>query len=82
MCYVRQIFTMYLKSTLQDRVKGRVKHGEKPGLNTYLTSAEEEESTSFLTEVAKIGYSKTRKEVKHLVEAVARQKADAEKRNG
>ena len=62
------------KSTLRDRVNGRVKHGEKPGPNTYLSSAEEEELTSFLMEVAKIGYGKTRTEVKHLVEAVAREK--------
>ena len=45
----------------------------KPGPKTYLTSAEEEELTSFLMEVAKIGYGKTRKEVKPLVEAVAQQ---------
>jgi len=39
-----------------------------------LTSAEEEELASFLMEVSKVGYSKTRREVKLLVEAVARKK--------
>ena len=56
------------------RVKEGVRHGEKPGPNTFLTSAEEEKMTSFLMEVDRIGYGKTRKEVKHLVEAVAREK--------
>ena len=62
------------RTTLQDRVKGRVKHGDKPGPNTYLTPAEEEELASFLMEVARVGYGKTRREVKLLVEAVAREK--------
>ena len=62
------------RTTLQDRVKGRVKHGNKPGPTTYLTTAEEEELASFLMEVSKVGYGKTRKEVKLLVEAVAREK--------
>ena len=61
------------RTTLQDRVKGRVKHGIKPGPSTYLTTAEEE-LASFLMEVSKVGYGKTRKEVKFLVEAVAREK--------
>ena len=43
----------------QDRTKGRVKHGDKPGSSTYLTSAEEE-LEAFLMEVAKVGYGKTR----------------------
>ena len=62
------------RTTLQNRVKGRVKHGDKPGPNTYLTPAEEEELASFLMEVARVGYGKTRREVKLLVEAVAREK--------
>ena len=44
----------------QDRTKGRVKHGDKPGSSTYLTSAEEE-LEAFLMEVAKVGYGKTRR---------------------
>ena len=49
------------RTTLQDRVKGWVKHGDKPGPSTYLTSAEEEELEAFLMEVAKVGYGKTRR---------------------
>ena len=62
------------RTTLQDRVKGRVKHGDKPGPSTYLTSAEEEELEVFSMEVAKVGYGKTRKEVNLIVEAVAKEK--------
>ena len=47
------------RTTLQDRVKGRVKHGDKQGPSTYLTSVEEEELEAFLMEVAKVGYGKT-----------------------
>ena len=62
------------RTTLQDYVMGQVKHGDKPGPSTYLTSAEEEELEAFLMEVAKVGYGKTRKEVKLIAEAVAREK--------
>ena len=55
-------------------MKGRVKHGIKSGLNSYLTMAEEEELASFLMEVSKVGYDKTRKEVKFLVKAISREK--------
>ena len=56
-----QAATMYdvPRTTLQDRVKGRVKHGDKPGPSTYLTFDEEEEFEAFLMEVAKVGYGKT-----------------------
>ena len=50
--------TLYVvpRTTLQDCVKWRVNHGDKPGPNTYLTSTEEEELASVLMEVSKIGY--------------------------
>ena len=73
---VNQAATLYdvPRTTLQDCVKGWVKHGEKTGPNTYSTSAAEEELASFLTEVSKVGYGKTRREVALLVEAVAQEK--------
>jgi len=73
---VNQAATLYdvPRTTLQDCVKGRVKHGEKTGPNMYLTSAAEEELASFLMEVSKVGYGKTRREVTLLVEAVAQEK--------
>ena len=51
------------KSTLHDRISGKVEHGKKPGPK-QLVSAAEEEFSSFLIEVSRAGYGKTRKEVK------------------
>lgn len=62
------------RSTLQDRVKGRVVHGTKPGPRPYLDSKEEGELCNFLVDVSEVGYGKTKKEVKLLVENVAREK--------
>ena len=45
------------RSTLQDRVSGRVELGCKPGKKPYLTIEEEEEVVSFLLKCAKIGYA-------------------------
>ena len=60
--------------TLDDRYHGRVLHGVKPGPKPYLTSSEENELCDFLCEMGKIGYGKTRKQVKDIAEAVAREK--------
>ena len=62
------------RSTLNDRISGRVVHGTKPGPSPYLAAAEEKELSLFLIDTAKAGYGKTRKEVKGLVEKVARDK--------
>lgn len=62
------------RSTLRDRVTGNVKHGTKPGPAPYLTKSEETELASFLVDVAKAGYGKSRGEVKRLAENVARDK--------
>ncbi len=62
------------RSSLQDRVLGKVINGAKPGPKPYLTSAEEKELSSFLVDVAKAGHGKTRKQVKTIVEGVAREK--------
>ena len=56
------------KSTLYDRVTGRVTHGRKPGPNPYLTKAEETELSKFLIVTNKAGYGKTRAEVKSIAE--------------
>ena len=47
-------------TTLKDRVSGRVQHGTKSGPKAYLTDKEEEQLTSYLVEVAELGYGKTR----------------------
>ena len=62
------------KSTLHDRISGRVRHGTKPGPSPYLDHTEEQELADHLITVAKIGYGKTRKEVKMIAENVAKEK--------
>ena len=59
------------RTTLQDRISGRVTHGDKPGPDPYLNK-EEEELVEFLEVVSSIGYGRTRKQVKALVEKAAR----------
>lgn len=46
------------RSTLHDRVSGKVSHGKNPGLEPYLSAAEEKEFANFLVDVAKAGYGK------------------------
>ena len=61
-------------STLKDRLRGRVVHGTKPGPKPYLTANEETSLSNHLIEAAQAGYGKTRKQVKSIVESVAREK--------
>ena len=60
---IRKAAEMYgvPKSTLGDRVSGRVMEGVQSGW--YLTDEEEEEVVSFITGCASIGYPKTVKEI-------------------
>lgn len=58
------------KSTLSDRVTGKVEFGSHSGPERYLTDEEESELVSFLCQSAKMGYAKTRKEVLSIVEGV------------
>ena len=51
-----------------------VSHGTKPGPAPYLDPTEEQELANHLITVAKIGYGKTRKEVKMITENVAKEK--------
>ena len=62
------------RQTLGDRISGKVVHGTNPGPKPFLTSAEEKELSSFLVDVAKAGYGKTRKQIMGLAESVARDK--------
>ncbi len=61
-------------STLKDRVSGRVKRGVKPGPKPYLCTEKEGELISFFKTCATVGYGKTRKDVMHIAESVARDK--------
>ena len=56
------------RSTLKDRLSGKVIHGTNPGPQSYLSSSEELELASFLVDAVKMGYSRTRHDVKCLVE--------------
>ena len=58
------------KSTLSDRVTGKVIHGIKSGPQPYLSLSEEEELVSFLLGCAAIGYPRTRKDVIALVQDI------------
>lgn len=58
------------KSTLSDRVTGKVKIDSHSGPPRYLTDPEEEELASFITQCASIGCAKTKREVMSVVEAV------------
>ena len=61
-------------TTLKDRLSGRVKHGKKSGPMPYLTSQEEDELATFLTEASNIGYGKTKREIILIVQKVLEQK--------
>ena len=58
------------KSTLGDRVSGRVLCGVTCGRDKYLSDEEEEELASFIENCASVGYAKTRKEILALVERI------------
>ena len=62
------------RMTLQDRVLGRVVHGKKPGQKPYLNKEEEKDLAKFVEVVADIGFGKTRKQIKAMVEKAARDK--------
>ena len=56
------------KSTLGDRVSGRVTHGTVSGPPKYLSEQEEEELVRFILGCVSVGYPKTRKEILSLVQ--------------
>jgi len=58
------------KSTLGDRISGRVLPGASCGPKGYLTPEEEEELVNFLLHCAAMGYPKSRHEVLALVKRI------------
>ena len=62
------------KSTLQDRVSGKVLPGSKSGKKRYLDDDEEEELVQFLINCARIGFPRSRSDVIHLVQNVCTQR--------
>ena len=62
------------RSTLHDRVSGKIQQGKKSGSDPYLTMEEEEELASFLVKCAKIGYPHTQRQVLSLVQQILEHK--------
>ena len=62
------------RSTLKDRLSGRVRHGTKSGPKPYLSTEEESELARHLLQAADIGFGKTRRDVKCIVEEHLRRK--------
>ena len=58
------------KSTLGDRISGRILPGKTSGPARYLSQREEEELVTFLCRTSSIGYGHCRKEVISLVERI------------
>ena len=47
-------------TTLHDRLSSKITHGVNPGPRPYLSKCEENDLSTFLVEVAKAGYGKSR----------------------
>ena len=62
------------KSTLHDRLIGKVQLGAQSGPPKYLTDQEEEELESFLCGCASVGYARSRQQVMELVQEVINRK--------
>ncbi len=62
------------RTTLKDRLSGRVQHGTKPGPVSYLTQEEEKELVDFLVNCSSMGFGKTRGEVFQIVKAICERK--------
>ena len=69
---IRKAATLYgvPKSTVSDRITGRVLHGTKSGPVKYLSEQEEMELVKFLIGCSKIGFAKSRKEVLMLTRSI------------
>ena len=67
------------KSTLGDRVSGRVLPGATSGPPTYFTSDEEKELVSFLCRASEIGHGRTRQEVIAIVERALASRGNSRK---
>ena len=67
------------KTSLFNRVKGRVIHGVKPGPKQYLSTEEETELAEFAIEAASVGCGQTRKQIMTIAENVAKDKGTLRK---
>ena len=80
-CNVKRAAEVYEvpRTTLQDRVLGKVVHGKKPGPQPYLNKEEEGDLAEFIEVVADVGFGKTRNQIKAMVENVAKDKGTLRK---
>ena len=67
------------KTSLHNRIKGRVVHGVKPGPKPYLSTEEETELAEFAIEAASVGCGQTRKQIMTIAENVAKDKGNLRK---
>ena len=58
------------RTTLEDRVSGKVQDGSRSGRARYLTDSEESELVKFLINCAKVGYPRKRTEVIAMVQQI------------
>ena len=66
------------RTTLKDRLAGRVEHRTKSGQQSYLTFSEENELSKFLIDVCKMGHGKTKREVIDIVRRTVKKKMKKE----
>ena len=62
------------KTSLHNRIKGKVVHGVKSGPKQYLSAEEEIELAEFAFEAASVGCGQTRKQIMTMAENVAKDK--------
>ena len=67
------------RTSLYNRIKGRVIHGVKPGPKQYLSTEEETELAEFAIEAASVGCGQTRKQIMIIAENVAKDKGTLQK---
>ena len=56
------------KSSLHDRISGKVTHGATSGPDPYLTATEEAELVQFLTKCASMGFARSKKQIFAIVD--------------
>ena len=75
-CTVREASEIYgvPKSTLHDRISGKVIHGSCSGPERYLTDTEENSLVKFLYKCSSIGFARSKKQVIALVNEIMQKK--------
>ena len=75
-CTIREASEIYQvpKSTLHDRISGKVIHGSCSGPERYLTDAEENSLVKFLYKCSSIGFARSKKQVMALVNEIVQKK--------